>query len=32
MFEMIITGIGIAVIGIIGMILDDMKKQKMGMN
>lgn len=32
MFEMIITAIGIAGFGIIGMIIDDMKKQKMGMN
>ena len=30
MFEMIIISIGFAGIGIIGMILDDMKKKKMG--
>lgn len=32
MFELIIISIGIAGFGIIGMILDDMKKQKMGIN
>lgn len=32
MFEMIIISMGIAGFGIIGMIIDDMKKQKKGIN